>query len=253
MKLANWWKVLGSDSPLGEPAYTASTRDFVQEVSLANSEMQISIILIGSVARGAQNPESDLDLLVVSNGSPRIERHPDRLHVQTFTAQQFTERLRSGDDFAGWCVRYGVPLVVNKLWFDIVNSSDAALWPDWRRKIHHAARRLTIATALLKTGDLAAAREELLYAVSHTARAVLLRHGIFPLSRPEMIGQLREANQDRLSKILEELSNREPTGSMLNRCWMYLKRFLISLDKPAYRDFAELRRKHRLAKKKFLT
>ncbi len=234
---------------LAEPTYTSLTQDFVREVSSANKEMQISVILIGSVARSTHTSKSALDLLVISDRPPVVSRHPDRLHVQALTAQQFAERLRAGDDFAAWCVRYGVPIVTAQPWLDIVNSAEAAIWPDWHNKVRHAARRLTLAAALLETGDLAAAGEEMLYAASHTARAILLKARIFPLSRPEIIGQLREANHGRLAKILEDLSYQEPTKGALTRDLLYVKRLLVFIDRPVYREFVQLRRQHLLAKK----
>jgi uncharacterized protein (UPF0332 family) len=211
--------------------------------------MQISIILIGSVARSTHTSQSDLDLLVVGDQSPVVERHPNRLHVQALTTKQFVERLRAGDDFAAWCVRYGVPLVASSGWLKIVSSSDAAIWPDWHKKIRHAARRLTLAATLLETGDMIAAAEEMLYAASHTARAILLKRGIFPLSRPEIIRQLREAGHEHLGTVLQDLSYEEPTKAELNRDLLYIKRLLVYLDRPLYREFVKQRRKHLLAKK----
>jgi predicted nucleotidyltransferase len=234
---------------LGETNYTTLTQDFVREVSAANKDLQISVILIGSVARSTHSSQSDLDLLVISDRSALVARHPDQLHVQVLTTQQFTERLRAGDDFAAWCVRYGVPIVTAKPWFDIVNSAEATIWPDWHRKVRHAARRLMLAAALLETCDIAAAGEEMLYAVSHTARAILLKARVFPLSRPEIISQLRESNHDRLAKILEDLSYQEPTKSALNRYLLYVKRLLVSIDRPAFHEFVQLRQKHFMAKK----
>jgi hypothetical protein len=234
---------------LTEPSYTSLTQDFVREVCSANKGMQISVVLIGSVARSTHTSQSDLDLLIIGDQPPLVERHPDRLHVQALTMKQFAERLRAGDDFAAWCVRYGVPIVASKPWLDIVSSADAATWPDWHEKVRHAARRLTLAAALLETGDIAAAAEEMLYAASHTGRAILLKNRIFPLSRPEIISQLREADHERLAKILQELSYEPPTRSALNRYLLYIKRLLVFLDKPLYREFVQVRQQRLLAKR----
>jgi len=100
----------------------------------------------------------------------------------------------------------------------------------------------------LETDDIAAAAEEMLYAVSHTARTMLLKAGVFPLSRPEIIGQLNEAGQQRLAKLLQELSYEEPTRQALNRASMYVKRLLVHIDRHSYREFVSLRRQHLLAK-----
>lgn len=234
---------------LTEPSYTSLTQDFVREVCSGNAGAELSIILIGSVARSTHTSQSDLDLLVIGDRLPIIERHPDRLHVQALTTKQLADRLRDGDDFAAWCVRYGVPLVTSSEWLKIVNSPDAAIWPDWRKKIRHAARRLILSAALLETGDIAAAAEEMLYAVSHTARAILLKNAVFPLSRPEIITQLRDLGHERLGKLLQDLSYEEPTKAALNRDSLYVKRLLLYMDKPAYREFVQLRRQHLLAKR----
>ena len=233
---------------LNESSYTVLTHEFVQAVCSANEGSQLSVILIGSVARSTQTSQSDSDLLVVGEKLPVVERHPDRLHVQTLTTKQFAEKLRSGDDFAAWCVRYGVPLLASSGWLQIVRSPDAGTWPDWHKKVRHAARRLTLATTLLETDDIAAAAEEILYAVSHTARAMLLKAKVFPLSRPEIIGQLNEAGQQRLATLLQELSYEEPTRQAVNRASMYVKRLLVHIDRPSYREFVALRRQHLLAK-----
>lgn len=228
---------------LTEPSYTTLTQDFVREVCSANEGTKASVILIGSVARSTHTSQSDLDLLIIGDEPPLVKRHPDRLHVQTLTTKQFFERLRAGDDFAAWCVRYGVPILTSKPWLEIVNSADAGIWPDWHKKIRHAARRLTIAAALLKTGDITAAAEETLYAVSHTARAILLKDGIFPLSRPEIISQLREADHKHLAKVLQDLSYGEPTEAALRRDLLYIKRILVFMDRPLYREFVQSRQK----------
>jgi hypothetical protein len=139
--------------------------------------------------------------------------------------------------------------VTSRGWLEIVSSPDAAVWPDWHKKVRHAARRLTLAATLLETGDILAAAEEMLYAVSHTARAILLKNGIFPLSRPEIIAQLRGTGHQHLGKLLQGLSYDEPTKAAMNRNLLYVKRLLVYLDKPVYREFVQLRRRHMLAKK----
>jgi hypothetical protein len=232
-----------------ETTYTSLIQDFVREVCSSNKEIQIAVILIGSVARSTHTSQSDLDLLIVGDQLPVIERHLYRLHVQRLTTEQFTARLRACDDFAAWCVRYGVPIVASKPWLDIVASAEAAIWPDWHKKIRHAARRLTLAAALLETGDIPAAGEEMLYAVSHTARAILLKNRIFPLSRPEIISQLREVEHERLAKVLQDLSYEVPTKGELRRDLLYIKRLLVFIDRKAYGEFVQSRQRHLLAKK----
>ena len=191
-----------------------------------------------------------MDLLVVGEQLPIVKRRLDQLHVQVLTIDELWERLRAGDDFAAWCVRYGVPLLTSDSWLQVVKSPEANAWPDWRRKLRHAARRLALASMLLETGDLAAAAEEMLYASSHTARAILLRAGVFPLSRPEIIAQLGELGQYALPKLLQELSDKEPTKRLLKSSIIYIKRLLVHLDKTSYREWTAGRRQRLLAKRK---
>ena len=232
-----------------EPTYTALTQEFVQAVCSANEGAPVAVILVGSVARSTHTSQSDLDLLVVGDQAPIVKRHADRLHVQALTTKQFADRLRAGDDFAAWCVRYGVPLLASSAWLQIVSSPEADTWPDWHNKIRHAARRLTLAATLLETDDIAAATEEMLYAVSHTSRALLFKSGVFPLSRPEIISQLRDRGQGRLAKLLQELSYEQPTRAMLKRDLLYIKRLLVALDRLTYHEFTKVRGEHVRAKK----
>lgn len=227
-----------------EASYTSLIHEFAQQACASNRETPVAIILIGSVARSTHSSRSDLDLLVLGDEPPIVDTHPDRFHVQALNKQEFMKRLEAGDDFAAWCVRYGVPIVTTKAWLDIVGSPEATLWPDWRAKVRHAARRLTLAAALLGTGDIIAAGEEALYAVSHTARAILLKEGVFPLSRPEIISQLQEAKHNHLAKVLEELSYAAHTREALSRDLFYIKRLLVFIDRPTYSIFVQQRRRH---------
>jgi hypothetical protein len=231
-------------------SYTTLTQEFLEGVRSANDGADISIILIGSVARSTQTSQSDLDLLVIGEAPPILKRRPDRLHVQALTVARFRERLRAGDDFAAWCVRYGVPILISDSWLQVVKSPEAETWPDWHKKLRHAARRLTLASTLVETDDLTAAAEEMLYSSSHTARAILLKAGVFPLSRPEIIGQLGDLGEHGLAKLLQELSYGEPTSRLLKRALLYIKRLLVRLDRASYSEWTTARRQQLLAKRK---
>jgi hypothetical protein len=170
------------------------------------------------------------------------------LHVQSLTDETFRNKLRSGDDFAAWCIRFGVPLIGSTSWTAILNSPEAELWPDWRKKVTHATRRLLLATAMLGAGDLEASAEETLYAVSHTGRAVLLKQEVFPLSRPEMVQQLSETGHAALAELLKDLIYGPASERQLTRAHVYVKRCLVHLDKATYANFVNERRETLQAK-----
>ena len=71
-----------------------------------------------------------------------------------------------------------------------------------------------MALDLLAVGDVEAASEELMFAVTHVARAILLKEGVFPLSRPELPAQLRDSEPD-IARLLEDLISGDPTVSSL--------------------------------------
>jgi len=94
-----------------------------------------------------------------------------------------------------------------------------------------------------------AAAEELTYAVTHVARAILLKSNVFPLSRPEMIAQLKELEFPRLADALVELSFGERTDRGIKRTMIYVKRLLVHLDRDRFKKYADSRREARNLKK----
>ena len=216
--------------------------NFTQALIERNSNAPFVVVLIGSVARGTALAESDLDLLVLSETVVHRIQTNGPIHAQYFTETEFTDRLRAGDDFAAWCVRYGVPIVNGTIWTRVTASTEALTWPDWRCKLPHAARRLHLAASMLDMGDIDAAIEEALYALTHTGRAILIKAGDFPLSRPEMLRQLTNAGFPALSKLLQDFLFGSPDVAQVRKAISYVKKLLIRLDKEWYADHATERR-----------
>jgi predicted nucleotidyltransferase len=195
----------------------------------------ISVVLVGSVARGRSTEESDIDFLVVGEDHPKTTCDLPRYHVQVSNEADFKRNLALGEDFEGWSVRFGLPLYDGGPWARILRSDEATVWPRWQAKIPHAARRLFMASALLRMGDLDAATEETIYALCHVARALLLKAGVFPLSRPELAEQVKALGYSRLAQLHGEL--RRPNGAPLSRIRLaqrYSKKLLLHLDRPVY-------------------
>ncbi len=221
---------------------------FVASLRRTNPDDEFAVLLIGSAARDCATAQSDLDLLVIASSELTVVRTADRLHVQYMKETEFVRRLQNGDDFAAWCVRFGLPIVPAAVWTRILESPDVELWPDWHRKLDHAARRLLLARALIDLGDGDAAAEELLYAVSHVARAILLRDRVFPLSRPEMIKQLADADNPQLATLLQQLILGPISESGMRRAFMYIKKLLVHLDRGGYERYVSARREIRREK-----
>lgn len=166
-----------------------------------------AVVLIGSAARDMATERSDVDFLVVWPEECTFKIRPSAdSHVHQETRRRFLERLAQNEDFPAWALRYGVPIRDPDGWWSdqVKREKRNPHWPDWRAKIVHGAKRLRMADMALEDGDNEAAAEELLFAASHAARAVLLKSGVFPLSRPELPSQL-EGVDDALSRALRGL------------------------------------------------
>ena len=152
-----------------------------------------TVVLVGSGARGVRNPRSDIDVLVLHGDDRRIRlKRPGDVHLQQDSRSRFLKRLAEGDDYPGWALRFGTPLRDPGGWWaeHAAAEIENPHWPDWRPKLKYARKRIRMASELLEVGDVDAATEELLFAASHVARAVLLKQDVFPLSRPELPSQL---------------------------------------------------------------
>ena len=218
--------------------------EFVNAVEASNQECQFAVVIIGSAVRRTEKSQSDLDLLLVGDRELWIPRfHPQPLHVQMIPKDKFLQRLESGDDFVAWSLRFGVPIRGGKYWKTIKDSGQARVWPEWRRKVPQAAHRLAIARSLLEAQDLQSAAEETLYSTSHAARAIRLKDRVFPRSRPEMVGQLKEAGWPDLARLLDTLVKDGADRRLLSGAQHYLKKLLLHLDRPAYSDFVSLRKR----------
>jgi predicted nucleotidyltransferase len=233
--------------PSGE-THTELINAFLSMVKTSNPDAEAAVVLVGSVARRSATAQSDLDLLIVAEDKIAVRRTANRLHIQVMSEADFLERLKSADDFAAWCVRFGIPVVQTSIWDRIVATDDAKKWPDWRLKIEHSARRLLLANELLQIGDEEAALEELLYALSHVGRAVLLRANVFPFSRPEMISQLSETGYPQLGAVLRDFSFGRATTANMRRAIRYTKKLLVHLDRAKFQTYVRSHRNARTLK-----
>src|SRR6266851_1615730 len=168
------------------------------------------VVLVGSWARGTANARwSDIDVLVMGEHDGPLP--PPRIQLISITPKELRRRVGEGDDFAQWALRFGVPLAGRQLWDELRDRllSDAP-WPKAASQLKQARKKLETASDLFRMGDLPAAEEEIRFALSHLARAELLSHRIFPLSRQELPVQLREAGNTRLAEMMVRANSVTP-------------------------------------------
>ena len=186
---------------------TIEARHVFDAISRAGLGETTTVVVIGSAARDAMNDQSDIDVLTLRDDDRRIRlNHPGNVHLQQESRSRFLDRLEDGDDYPGWALRFGVPVRDPDGWWAerVTDELNAPHWPNWNPKVDHARKRMNMSLKLLKIGDVEASSEELMFAASHVARAILLKQGVFPLSRPELPAQLKESEPD-ISRLLENL------------------------------------------------
>lgn len=209
----------------------------------------IAVVLIGSAARDVWTEASDIDLLLLANPRPDIAKRFPTYHIQTVTPAEFLRKLDAGEDFEAWCLRHGRTLHDSGIWAELKQSTSAATWPRWQLKVVHGTRRLFLARTLLQTGDRSAAIEETLYALGHVARGILLRAGVFPLSRPELAEQVRKLGYPHLSEIHESFREAgDIPMRLLGPAQLYTKKLLCHLSAETYRAYADDYRRNAKAK-----
>jgi predicted nucleotidyltransferase len=208
-------------------ALNAITAGVLSALEAENRLQEATVILVGSVARNAETEESDIDILVIEpRRGARVVTEP-RVQLFAMTRRQFLDRLRAGDDFPHWVVRFGRVLSdLPDWWSQLLSHPCAQAWPDWRRKLKQAESRLSFASRLLASGDEEHAQEEYLLAIRHLARGVLLKRADFPHSQPELARQLRRAGCSDLANALDKLSSTRLTSAALARHDERLRRWL---------------------------
>lgn len=210
---------------MNNTAVTEQTSAVLNALTREGLSDKTTAVLIGSCARGVANNRSDIDLLIVHKDERqvRIGQLGD-IHLQQYSRITFLRKLAEGDDYPSCALRLGIPLHDPDGWWakQAAMESENPHWPDWRPKVAYAKKRLKMASELLEIGDLEAASEEAMFAASHFARTILLKQGVFPLSRPELPAQLNEF-EPAIAHLLANLIHSEMEAAELVQCLSLLK------------------------------
>src|SRR6266508_3956306 len=155
----------------------------------------VALVLIGSLARSAQDA-SDVDLLYIYDGEPMpFKDHPIEVDIRAYAERDFTFRVSTRHDVITWAVRFGRLICErDRFWTNLVASfgGDFPL-PSAEVAEQRAVRAAKVYDHLVEIGDHDAALEQRISLLTHRAWAQLLRHHVHPASRPELPQQLRSA------------------------------------------------------------
>ncbi|MCY4455198.1 MAG: hypothetical protein OXC56_02680 [Chloroflexi bacterium] len=186
------------------------TRD---AVAAARRDMAVdAIVATGSAIRDVERTD-DLDLvLVYRERRPTLSRPPMDVDVRQYERADVPRLLKSGHDYLAWTVRFGRPLFER-------DGTWAALRADWIDRVAtpsadearvRAQKMQRLRDDMLAVGDHDAAADLEISMLTHLARAALSEAGVFPLSRPELPGQLRDIGDHALADRLDQALRHRP-------------------------------------------
>jgi hypothetical protein len=171
---------------------------------LCASENVVAVVLFGSAIRPATD-SFDLDCLYVYQGDhPTLPSAPMEVDIRAYHVDQVEPLIAAGHDLLVWSIRLGALVCERDAYWTRLRESWLTRLPFPSPEVaesraEHAER---ILADLREMGDEDAAAEQQLTALTHRARAALLRASVFPASRPELPGQLRQIGQSELADSL---------------------------------------------------
>lgn len=165
----------------------------------------VAVVLLGSAIRPADS-SYDLDCLFLYRGErPVFSRPPSDVDIRGFDVERIDRFISDGHDLLVWSLRLGqVACERDGFWSKLREKwLDRLPFPSPDVAESRAEKAEEMLADLRDVGDEDAAVEQLVTALTHRARAALLRATVFPASRPEMPGQLRKIGRFELADSLD--------------------------------------------------
>jgi len=164
----------------------------------------VAVVLLGSTIRKTDS-SFDLDCLYIYEGERlRFPPTPVEVDLRGFNASDVDRLIEEGNGLLVWSIRFGISICERGDYWSRLRNRWLQTLPFPSAEI--AEKRAERAELLLKelrdSGDNDAALEQLVTALTHRARAALLRAGVFPASRPELPKQLRNIAEHDLASML---------------------------------------------------
>lgn len=180
---------------------------FVERTCPDNSTA--ALVLIGSIARPVERV-TDVDLLYIYHNRPvDFHDHPIDVDIRAYGASDIYDRVAQGHPVLSWALRFGRLICEGEqFWTRLVRSfADRLPFPNPELAEERANRTRKVYEELLEIGDRDAACEQRVSFLTHLAWARLLRAGIHPASRPELVQQLRSVDERLLANDLQSALN----------------------------------------------
>ena len=162
----------------------------------------LAIVAIGSAVRKGVESE-DLDLIVVCECAQTLrERAPLEIDLRAFDVSSVDARIEAGHDLLGWAVTFGRALFERRRTWQRIERRWAGNvpLPDADVAQTRAMKTLRRMREMLEMGDDEAAMELKLSYLTHRARGVLSKAGVYAASRPELPDQLKAVGAPQLAE-----------------------------------------------------
>lgn len=179
----------------------------------------VALVATGSSVRDVEYSD-DLDLVFVyQNCRPAIPRPPISIDLRGYDEAEVFQKLADGHDYLSWTVRFGQVLFERDGWWTKLRSgwNNRLSLPSATDARDRAENAECLSMELREAGDEDAADELQLSSLTHLCRAELSCAHVFPKSRPELVGQLREIGQhtlaDQLADALDQRIKNHCSGS----------------------------------------
>ncbi len=178
-----------------------------QEIPVLCSLQNVrAVVLFGSIVRDVPSA-LDLDVLYIYEGSaPTPTKPPIDVDLRKFEQKAVEELLSKGNDLLSWCIKFGQPVCEhNQYWSQLVQRWTNKLGlPSSEVALERARKSENLLRSVDSMGDDDAALELYLSLLTHIARAVLIRGGVYPASRPELANQLTQIGEEKLASYLRD-------------------------------------------------
>jgi len=176
-----------------------------------------AVVAVGSTTRPGV-PSTDLDLIAICEDRlafKKRNRATLEIDIRIYCSSDVEDSIERGHDMLGWAVKFGKVLFQRDgYWDEVVRRwKDRLPFPDVDSAYARASDSYRWLSEFHAAGDTDAACEHALSYLTHLARAALVERGVYPASRPELPGQLREAFADAppVTEWLERLLSGDPS------------------------------------------
>jgi predicted nucleotidyltransferase len=180
-----------------------------------------AVVVMGSAVRDRGHRRSDFDLVILFKGKRPSLKPPLEVDIRMYRIEAVEEQVKAGHEVLGWAMKFGAALYDPQNAWELLRAklADRIPLPSAIDASERARKSLESAREMLRIGDDSAADDLILAGVTQLVRERLIESRIFPASRPELPGQLRNISpDDPLAQILEDAIYAEvPPSELLSR------------------------------------